>query len=187
MSNYIPLAISILGIGIFVGTQFNKLALYFYSKPANVESLIPEDCIRIIEISDDHNHGLSEEELCNYLEHHLDSDGPEPNFTKITFEHPVKIRFKHGNEIYSMCLKGMTSTRDDHKEIQTTPKYLSAVIRHGDDEICVTNRIREFHGHSKNFFDHIPDVISDLNVLLNDCEGQLHTYDMMGSSKVHDL
>ncbi len=178
----------VIATGIFT---IGALVIKRYYGPSNVESLIPEENIRIIEIIDDHDHGITEDELCRYLEHHIELEGPD-NFDKKTFEHPVTVRFKYRNEIYSMVLKGMTSTKDDHKEIKKTPKCLSAIIRYTDsqgktNESCVTERIREFHGHSKNFFDHIPDVISDLDILLKGYKGQLHTYDMMGNTKVVEL
>lgn len=167
--------------GGFLITTIHALGMLFnFYKKTNAESFVPEDRIRIIEIIDKHNHNITEDELSNYLEHHLDEKPAD--FTKKEFKHPIIVRFKYQNEIYSMCLKSMKYTRNEHKEIKPTPKYLSAIIRHGDDEICVTQRIREFHGHSKNFFDHIPDVENDLKKLLENHKGDLYTYDMMGNS-----
>ena len=173
-----------LGFMSFVNQKTAEFYLRWFGSKKKTESLIPEKGIRIINI-ETLGSEISEEDLTNYLEHHLNE--AEPNFEKVEFDNPIYVRFKYLNEIYQMCLNGLQSTRDEHKPFKTTPKYLSAVIKHNGDEMCVTEKIREFHGHSRNFFDHIPDVVNDLNFLLKDHQGELHTFDMMGNVSVHKL
>ena len=86
-----------------------------------------------------------------------------------------------------MCLKQLKSKNHDHSVIKKEPKYLSAVVKNGENEECVTNKLVEFHGPSRNFFIHIPDAVSDVRIILKNHKGKLHTFDMLGMQQIHDI
>ena len=168
--------------------MFTFYKLYTRYSKSNALSLIPEDGIRIIEIYDNNNHSLNTKDIQNYLEHHiLTNKDIKNNFNNITFDNPIHIKFIHSNNIYKICLNGMTCTKEQHKNIISTPKFLSAVLKNDNNEIYVTDELSEYHGPNKNYFSHIPDAISSLKYLLGNKKGELHTYDMMGNSNIIKL
>lgn len=110
------------------------------------------------------------------------------NFSTQAFSSPLFVRFKYINEIYQICLVKLESTKDDHKPIEELPRYLSGtIITNGGTEICVTQKLKEFQGFTRNFFKHIPDAIHDLSHLFKEHSGELHTFDMMGLSKIQNI
>lgn len=144
-----------------------------------VESLIvsnPE--IILIETSED----VDSNNLLKYLRHNIMYT--DDTFDITYFEKPIFVRFKYLNETYQICLTRLESTKDCHSDIIGTPKYLSAVI---NDEVHITEKMRELHGHTKNFWSHIPDSISDFSVLFNPYKGKLHTFDMIGQNKIIEI
>lgn len=149
------------------------------SGKVDIESLIVSDNdIKILSVNTD----IDNDNLVKYLRHHIlhSSD----TFETIYFKKPIFVRFKYMNETYQICLAKLESTKDCHLDIVSNPKYLSAVV---NNEIHITDKIKELHGPTKNFFNHIPDAISDFSVLLAEHSGKLETFNMFGEQKVHIL
>jgi len=157
-----------------------------------VESLIVTDSdIKII--CADQN--LDEQNLLNYLRHHILFT--DDQFYVTYFDEPILVRFKYLNETYQICLKKLESTKDDHQDIICSPKYLSAIIKdpeNTENTINITEHFKEIHGHTKNFFKHIPDAVHDIPSILKDYNGglikngsKLHTFNMMGHENIHEL
>jgi hypothetical protein len=127
--------------------------------------------------------------LTKYLKHHImfTDDKFHPMYF---FDEPLVVRFKYQNETYRICLKQLEAKNTDHSISINEPKYLSAIVKHHDDDegIHVTDILVEFHGPDRNFFSHIPDTVSEIPMLLSDHKGhKLHTFDMMGNQKIHHL
>jgi len=166
------------------------LGKLFVRKKTNnkVESLIVSDSsIQIINT----NIQLNENEIDNirnYLHHHILYT--DHTFHPTYFNNFLHVKFKYQNEMYQICLTKLESTKNEHLDVISTPKYLSAVIISDEGEHCITDTIKEFHGHTKNFFKHIPDTIHDLSIILKDHKkynSKLHTFDMMGNNQITDL
>ena len=141
--------------------------------------------ITIIEV----NRNVDQTNLTKYLKHHIMLS--DDKFKIEHFDEPLIVRFKYQNETYQMCLKHLISKNIDHSVSASEPKYLSAVIKHHDHEegVHITDLLVEFHGPKRNFFSHIPDVVSDISVLLKEHKnnGKLYTFDMMGNQKIIEL
>jgi len=145
----------------------------------NADSFIVSDeNINIIEITPPQE---SDENIYLYLRHHILHT--QDVFEKTYFEQPVFVKFKYLNETYRICLSKLESSSDDHLEITKSPRLLWAAV----DQKDVTDKLREFHGPSRNFFNHIPDAITDISHILAPNKGKLHTYDIMGKNKVIDI
>jgi hypothetical protein len=99
------------------------------------------------------------------------------------FPEPVAITFKFMNESYTMCVDKFESTNKDHAEVVKQPGILSASIV--EDDTDVTSKLREIHGHTKNYYMHIPDTVKDLSIIGR--EKTLHIYDMMGNYIIHKI
>lgn len=141
--------------------------------------------IEIIEV----NRSIDQNNLINYLKHHIMFT--DDKFKIEHFHEPLIVRFKFQNEIYKIHLKHLISKNTDHSVSINDAKYLSAVIKNHDHEegIYITDLLVELHGPERNFFSHIPDVISDLSVLLKEYKnnGKLYTFDMLGNQKIIEL
>jgi hypothetical protein len=167
----------------------SKVLLYFKYDNVNVvrETLIVDHSdmdIKIISVeSVDHNNNYDYDNIQNYLRHHIVD--PKHNFYKTHYNNPVFITFKYINKHYKICLKSMSSTHMDHYEIEETPRILYAIVKN-HTETNVTDKIKEYHGNTKNFYSHIPDIITDLYYLLGH-EGELHIFDMMGNDEITNL
>ena len=170
------------------------VGLYFYmynffnnkSSEKKRESLIVTDTdIKILEttLEDSKN-------LLNYLRHHIMYT--DDTFENIYFEDPIFVKFKYLNETYQICLKKLESTKDDHAEIIKNPPPLVATIRDPSDSDKVTHditeKLRELHGSTKNFFKHIPDAEHELSDILKEHSGkELHVFDAMGCSIIRTI
>jgi hypothetical protein len=151
------------------------------------------DELEIIEITAKDGKEVDKENLTRYLKHHIMLS--DDKFKKDHFDEPLIVRFKYQNEIYRICLKHLIAKNTDHSISVNDPKYLSAIVKQhdndDDDGIHVTDVLVEYHGPDRNFFSHIPDVISDILILLkehhNGAGNKLHTFDMMGNIKIHEL
>jgi hypothetical protein len=154
------------------------------SSKIEVESFIVSDNdIKILFVSDGINELIIDNNnLIRYLRHHILHNSDK--FENVYFDKPVFVRFKYLNETYQICLSKLESTKDCHLDIVSSPKYLSAVI---NDDVYITDQIKELHGPTKNFFNHIPDAISDFSVLLAEHTGKLETFNMLGNKEVHIL
>jgi hypothetical protein len=173
---------SLLGIYIYI------LIFLGYHKEEDhkpVESLIViNEDIEILDLTKE----TDKDNLRKYLKHHImnTDDKFHPMYF---FDGPLIVKFKYLNEMYQICLTQLESKNTDHSVIKKEPKYLSAIIKinENDDGHCITEQFVEFHGPTRNFFNHIPDVISDFSIILKNHKGKLHTFDMMGNHKVHNL
>jgi len=176
-----------------ITNRANDIREFIYPTKKNVTSLIVSDYnISIISVN---NYSTeiniaSNENILNYLKHHILHTNDYFEF--IIFTKPLFVRFSFRNQIYQICLKGLQSIKEDQTAIKTTPKYLSAIFNsdENENEYNVTEKILEFHGPTKNFFNHIPDAISDLTILMNfnlNHKGKLHTFDMMGCTNIYEL
>lgn len=142
--------------------------------------------IEIIDLNKD----TDRNNLTNYLKHHimLTDDKFHPMYF---FDEPLVVRFKYQNETYRICLKQLEAQNTDHSVSMNEPKYLSAIIENdeGNEGLHITDLLVEYHGPDRNFFKHIPDTVNDIPLLLapiyKGCK--LHTFNMMGTLKVHDL
>jgi len=146
--------------------------------------IVTKNDIEILDITKE----IDKDNLNKYLRHHImcTDDIFHPMYF---FDGPLLVRFKYQNEIYQICLKQLESKNTDHTMTNKEPKFLSAVIKiHENDQgKCITEKLVELHGPDRNFFNHIPDTISDLPILLKDYRGKLHIFDMMGNQKIHEL
>jgi hypothetical protein len=146
--------------------------------------IITEDDIEILDLTKE----VDRDNLIKYLRHHImyTDDVFHPMYF---FDGPLVVRFKYQNETYQICLKQLESKNNEHSVVMKEPKYLSAVVKNSDIEegICITEKIVELHGPTRNFFNHIPDSVSDFSVILRDHKGKLHTFDMMGNQKIHEI
>jgi hypothetical protein len=132
------------------------------------------------------NKSIDEKNVQNYLNHHIlytDDKFHETHFT----EEPLIVKFKYNNQIYQISLNKLESKKEDHLPIVKQPKILSAVVKKDNDEYCVTEKISQFHGNTRNFFSHIPDVKNDFSIIIKDNDGKLYIFDMMGNHKVHTI
>ena len=143
-----------------------------------------ENEIEIIDV----NKNVNQTNLTNYLRHHIMIT--DDKFKTEHFDEPLIVRFKYQNEIYKIYLKHLISKNTDHSVSINGSRYLSAIIKKHDHEegIHITELLVELHGPKRNFFSHIPDVISDISILLKEhgC-GKLYTYDMMGNQKILEI
>lgn len=146
----------------------------FYEKKNNYISIIEVETNNVIDY----------ENLINYLNHHILLDNSV--FYKQNFVRPIFVKFKYMGEIYKICLKKLESKNNQHKSIDKNPKILSAVLLKDENEIDITDTLKEFHGNDKNYFSHISDAISDLSYLL-DSDGELHVYDMIGNINKYNI
>jgi len=149
---------------------------YSIGEHKHVESLIvTEESVQVLNLSKT----VDSDNVSKYLRHHImytDDKFHEMDF----FDGPLVVRFKYQNETYQICLKQLKSKNNEHTVVVRQPKYLSAVIKVGDSEESITEKIVEFHGPSQNFFSHILDAVSDIEVILKDHKGTLYTFDMLG-------
>jgi hypothetical protein len=159
--------------GSIENNKNNKNISSFYEKTDNDISIIEVETNDIIDY----------ENLINYLKHHILLD--DSIFYNQYFVRPIFVKFRHSGQIYRICLKKLESKSNDHTLIKKDPKILSAVINN-NYEIDITDTLREFHGNNKNYFEHIPDAISDLSCLLW-YDGELHVYDMVGNISKYNI
>lgn len=124
-----------------------------------------DDKIDIISVSD---LSIDKENLLNYLHNNILKENVQ--FNRVLLSSPIYIKFTFRNETYSMCLKNLKSTHYEHSEIIERPFILCATIDNLS-KTCVTDEIREFQGHYLNFWEHIPDVITDLGTIFKDFKG----------------
>lgn len=133
--------------------------------------------ITILEISDDKVDRLN---ILRYLNNNIKHTNDA--FYKEVFDSPIRVKFEYLGRIYRICLSKIETSNNEHTEIEEIPKILSATVEDTD----ITEIVREYHGHTKNFYKHIPDVIYDLSYIL-ELDGDLHTYDTMGNYNVYVL
>lgn len=174
----------------------NIILLYMYifyncnipDTPTKADSFITNDEITIISVSDSEVDLIN---LQNYLNHNiLHTDDVFYNVEK--FPKPIMIKFKYCGEVYRLCLKSLKSKKHEHNEVVKQPRYLSVVVKNGETEIeNITERMTEFHGNTRNFFDHIPDSVFDFSLVFDDMRIEdgysIHTYDMSGNEEIIKL
>ena len=169
-------------IDILQNIIFRILDCFRQSK--KVDPFILDDC-EDVKIVDVYPKIDNIENAYKYLKHHILYT--DDTFDKIYFDNPIFIKFKYMNECYTICVQKFESTYTTHLNIIKEPKLLSAVVYDkNDNEINITDKAREIHGHTRNFYEHIPDVITDRSIIFN-FKGKLNTYDMMGNYKTYKL
>lgn len=182
-------------IEYFINLFSNIIHTYFYKSVKNIENISSfyekkNNDISIIDVvsSEYDNEVINYDNIKNYLNHNIlfyDSV-----FYKQYFHKPITVKFEHSGQIYRICLKKLECKNNQHSCIYKNPKILSASIIKNDNEIDneidITDTLKEFHGNNKNYFAHIPDVISDLSYLLNH-DGKLYVYDMIGNINKYNI
>ncbi len=168
----------ILIIYAFIMGQTNSSSI----EPVN-SFIVTENDIDIITLSKEE---IDKENILNFLKHHIIYTD-DKFYPMYFFNEPLIIRFKYQNEVYKICLNKLENERKEHLQIIRGPKILSAFIKNGNDEEYITDEIIELHGPNRNFFSHIPDVESDISIILKKYKGNLYTFDMMGKHVIYDL
>lgn len=148
----------------------------------NIDSfIIDNNDIEILHLS----HDIDKENVFYYIRHHI-------MYTDDTFipihslDEPLAVKFKYLNETYTIYLNKLISKNNEHSVIYKEPKILYAVMNsHTDNnEIHITDEIVELHGPTRNFYNHIPDIVPFSKVLHSKYgNGKIITLDMIGNQK----
>lgn len=171
----------------------NLIHKYFYERYETHTNVSPfnknqeDNLIFIIEIEHKNEENINCDNILKYLNHHILLQ--KSIFYVQYFKKPIIVKFKYMGNVYRICLKKMECKNDQHSTINKNPKILSAFIKKDNNEIDVTDILKEFHGNNKNYFAHIPDsinVITELSYLLKH-EGELEIYDMIGNINKYDI
>lgn len=147
-----------------------------------------DNVIEVIETSET----VDLDNLLKYLRHHFMFT--DESFNSVIFATPLNVRFKCDKKTHRIVLKKLNCTKKDHVDIVKLPTILSVVISKvtdteskDNDGVCITNTIVEYHGHTKNFYTHIPDAVYNFNEAIKDFShlGNIVTiYDTTGDIKM---
>lgn len=154
-----------------------------------------DNTIQVIETSEI----VDLDNLHKYLRHHFMFT--EESFNSVIFDTPLKVRFRCNKKIHKIVLKQLNCTHKNHTDIKKHPTILSAVIsklnnvcsditKGSEDDVCITDALAEYHGHTKNFYLHIPDTAYDFNDAIkefNHLGNTVTIYDTTGNINIINL
>lgn len=177
-------------------TAYKIISFFIDKKEINREPLIIDnEDVKILSVfTTSKSDTLSKSDIDNiqkYIKNNIEYT--DDVFEKCSYDSAIVINFKFKNESYSLYVDKMESTKDDHSDINHKPRFLAANVHKEEEKIDVTGKMKEIHGHSRNFYEHIPDALHKDKVIkmhLEDHLGEndnLRIFDSMGNEHTYEF
>lgn len=163
----------------FIGITQNNHQVYSFIIDENEKIKVLD--INCILCTEEVTNKIDVNNVENYLNHHYIDN--TISFTATEYDRPIIVQFKYNNNIYKICLDKLKTLAKDQTTITREPMILSATIRTKFSKKCssITKEIVKFHGPDRNFFKHIPDAITDLNVIFGN--NIIYIFDSLGRKR----